>query len=332
MNTYANAKKKQMKVLKMAKKIFASDADIEAFLRSSQAQLLDESRNIKNKKFQSGAEEIKLSFRLPECKDARKATIEFTEKAWIKIYALVNSYSTEVQWHGIVERVSQNVFRIKDVLVFPHEVTGTTVISTQDEYEKWLDALDNETFNGLRFHGHSHVNMGVSPSGVDMEYRRKILNNFGTPTNTTDYFYIFLIFNKKGEISGEIYDLQNNALYSTDEITILGCEWLANFLTEAKTLVKERTYSGFGGYSYSGVSNYGNNNTHASNPVITAPTTQAKVVQPQQAQPSKKKYYSPKLSSKRSAISESPLDDDDPDPLDDDYYSDLRGYGGGYRY
>jgi len=302
----------------MAKKIFPTEAEVNEFLRSAQAQLIEESRQLKNKKFQGDQSEgVTLNFKLKEVKDDRKANIIFTETAWIKIFALVHSYSTEVEWHGVVKRTAPDTFLIEDILVFPHEVTGSTVTSDQKAYEEWLDGLDNNTFNALRFHGHSHVNMGVTPSTVDMTYRRNILNNFGMPSAKSDYFYIFLIFNKKGDISGEVYDLQNNALYSTDEINILheSAGWLTKFLDEAKELVKEKTYSynsgGYSGGNYGGGSHYGGSygNTAAAQ---TTPATTTK---------------SPKIGAKQEARQLSALDDDAPDPLDDDYYSGVYGYG-----
>lgn len=304
----------------MAKKIFATETEIAEFLRSAQAQLLVESRNLKKRKFQNDqADGVTLNFKLKEVKDDRKATITFSAQAYMKIFALVHTYSTEVEWHGVIERTAADVFYIKDILIFPHKVTGATVISDQTEYEKWLDTLDNDTFNALRFHGHSHVNMGVTPSGVDMTYRHNILNNFGTPSATSDLFYIFLIFNKKGDISGEIYDLQNNALYSkstnTDEINIVveDCDWLTDFLDEAKRVVTE-SYSynntGFGSGGYNG-GNYG-----GSYGATTTPKTN-----------------SPKRGAKAEARQGSLLDDNDPDPMDDEYYAGVYGsgrYGGHY--
>lgn len=298
----------------MAKKIFATETEIAEFLRSAQAQLLVESRNLKKRKFQNDqADGVTLNFKLKEVKDDRKATITFSAQAYMKIFALVHTYSTEVEWHGVVERTAADAFYIKDVLIFPHKVTGATVISDQTEYEKWLDTLDNDTFNALRFHGHSHVNMGVTPSGVDMTYRHNILNNFGTPSATSDLFYIFLIFNKKGDISGEIYDLQNNALYSkstnTDEINIVveDCDWLTDFLDEAKRVVTE-SYSynntGFGSGGYNG-GNYG-----GSYGATTTPKTN-----------------SPKRGAKAEARQGSLLNDNDPDPMDDEYYAGVYGSG-----
>lgn len=298
----------------MAKKIFATETEIAEFLRSAQAQLLVESRNLKKRKFQNDqADGVTLNFKLKEVKDDRKATITFSAQAYMKIFALVHTYSTEVEWHGVVERTAADAFYIKDILIFPHKVTGATVISDQIEYEKWLDTLDNDTFNALRFHGHSHVNMGVTPSGVDMTYRHNILNNFGTPSATSDLFYIFLIFNKKGDISGEIYDLQNNALYSkstnTDEINIVveDCDWLTDFLDEAKRVVTE-SYSynntGFGSGGYNG-GNYG-----GSYGATTTPKTN-----------------SPKRGAKAEARQGSLLNDNDPDPMDDEYYAGVYGSG-----
>lgn len=304
----------------MAKKIFATETEIAEFLRSAQAQLLVESRNLKKRKFQNDqADGVTLNFKLKEVKDDRKATITFSAQAYMKIFALVHTYSTEVEWHGVVERTAADAFYIKDILIFPHKVTGATVISDQTKYEKWLDTLDNDTFNALRFHGHSHVNMGVTPSEVDMTYRHNILNNFGTPSATSDLFYIFLIFNKKGDISGEIYDLQNNALYSkstnTDEINIVveDCDWLTDFLDEAKRVVTE-SYSynntGFGSGGYNG-GNYG-----GSYGATTTPKTN-----------------SPKRGAKAEARQGSLLNDNDPDPMDDEYYAGVYGsgrYGGHY--
>lgn len=306
----------------MAKKIFATETEIDEFLRSAQARLIEESRQLKKRKFKSDQSDgVTLNFKLKEVKDDRKATLKFSEKSWIKIFSLVHTYSTEVEWHGVVERVSENEFYIGDVLIFPHKVTGSTVVSDQTEYEKWLDTLDNDTFNALRFHGHSHVNMGVSPSNVDTTYRYNILNNFGTPSATSDLFYIFLIFNKKGDISGEIYDLQNNALYSrstsSDDINIVveNCDWLTDFLDEAKKVVTE-SYS-YGTNSNSGYTPgyYGGSTTPKTSYYGNTPATNT-----------------PKRSAKAEARQISALDDDEPDPLDDEYYDRLYGYGrhGGY--
>lgn len=237
----------------MAKKIFLSEDEVNSFLRDAQEKLIEECQSIRKRKFQNERDkEITIGFKMLEVKDDRKANLLFSAKSWTKMYSLINTFTTEVEWHGLVQRLDETTFFVSDILVFPHTVTGSTVTSDQNEYEAWLDTLDDDTFNALRFHGHSHVNMGVTPSGVDMEYRKNVLNNFGMPNQTSDYFYIFLIGNKNGLTSAEIYDLQNNALYGTSEINISvdlgGGEHLYSFLTYAKEVVKELhpTYNSYG--------------------------------------------------------------------------------------
>ena len=277
----------------MAKRIFASDEEINDFLLKAEGQLDSFIASIRTTKFQHDKnEELTVKFKLDTPKDDRKAKLFFTPKAWNKMYTLVYAFSSEVEWHGTVERLDESSFLVKDILVFPHEVTGSTVVSNQEEYEEWLNGLDDDTFNALRFHGHSHVNMGVTPSAVDMTYRKNLLNNFEMPNETTDLFYIFIITNKRGEISGEIYDLQNNALYSTDEIEVgtQGGEddYLSAFLTDAKSMVKEArpVYSGgiYGGSGYG----YGYG-TGATTPSAPKGTPIAASPQPQLSNKRKKK-------------------------------------------
>lgn len=181
--------------------------------------------------------EIKLK------KDDRRVTVAFTPVAWTKMHALVDAFNKEVQWHGIVSRADESTFIIEDILIFPHVASSTTVVSDQEEYEEWMDGLTDEQFNACRFHGHSHVNMGVTPSMVDMTYRKNIFENFSTvPAPNEDQYYIFLIFNKRREFSGQVYDITQNAIYETNEIdleVLIDNDWLGNFIIDAKELVKD---------------------------------------------------------------------------------------------
>lgn len=286
----------------MAKKIFSSQEDIQKFLSSARFQLAEMESSLSKKKFQgTNDREITVKFKMDDAKDKRTASIEFMPKAWIKMRALVDTFTGEVQWHGLVERKNINTFIVRDVLIFPHEVTSTTVVSNQTEYEQWLNDLDDEEFNACRLHGHSHVNMGVTPSGTDMAYRHNVLDNFGLPNEQTDLFYIFLITNKREEMSAEIYDLQNNALYSTDEISfdviVDDDDYLAEFLSEAKSCVKEANY---------GTSTYASGKQSAPKAKETART-----------------FAGGKKGTQRSYF------DDFDDRDDDDWYR--RIYGGDYR-
>lgn len=240
----------------MAKKIFLSEEDIGHIMTSIDQKKQSLLTSLKTKKLQDdGSRKFSLEFSFAEI-DNRKAHIYISPKAWVKMFHLICTFKSEVEWHGTVERIDESSFLIKDILVAPHEVTGATVTSDQKKYEEWLDSLPDDIFNSLRFHGHSHVNMGVTPSGVDMTYRRHILGNIGIPTPGKDLFYIFMIFNKSCEVSAQIYDLTNNALYENGDITIDTIldenQFLSEFSVQAKCLVTERVstpYTGYNGYT-----------------------------------------------------------------------------------
>ena len=182
--------------------------------------------------------ELKKSF----SNDDRKASIFFSQTAWIKMTSLVVEFSTEVQWHGLVRRLTDSDFEVYDVIVPPHTVTSTTVTSDIAKYTEWINELDDATFSALRFHGHSHVNMGVTPSGTDSTYRKDVVTQLPKPKHNQDVFYMFMIINKKHEWSAEIYDLTNNALYSTADIDIYTLlddnNTIDTFIDEAKNLAK----------------------------------------------------------------------------------------------
>lgn len=228
----------------------------------------------------------------------RKATVYFTESAYRKFQALVNGFDNEVAWHGIAHRgldESKDEYYITDILVYPQEVTGATVTTDQNRYQTWLMNHDDETFNSIRMQGHSHVNMGVTPSGVDENLYDSILAQLD---NTM--FYIFMIWNKKNDKTCRIYDLAKNILFDTadceikmitqlpDDVSIDGvteeeravmiealqklrCDKMCKqFVEDAKKLVTTKTYTTthyrFGapsshesdaGYSYYCSGNYG---------------------------------------------------------------------------
>lgn len=191
-------------------------------------------RQLKETKSRSG--KIDLSYPLTTIKDGDKAEVIFTTTANKKLIALVDQCSKEIGWHGTVVRDPEkpNRFIIEDLFVFPQTVTAATVTPDETEYAMWLGGLDDETFNKLRFHGHSHVRMACNPSGVDTEYQDNILQNLKD-------FYIFGIFNKHGSNWMLIYDIENNILYEDKDI-IYSCNeseeevWAAE---QIKELVKE---------------------------------------------------------------------------------------------
>ena len=137
--------------------------------------------------------------------------------AYVKMLLYVRDTQTEIGWHGTVMHTEdRKSYWITDVMVYPQTVTGATVNTDQEEYEKWLEALPDDTFNHLRFQGHSHVNMATSPSGVDERYYEDMIQ----PLANNGY-YIFLIMNKSGDTMWRIYDLKTNQIYENGDISVM---------------------------------------------------------------------------------------------------------------
>lgn len=183
-----------------------------------------------------------IQIKLPDCEEYknRKTTLWFSTLAYFKMYALIDSFESEVAWHGVAERVEDG-YLVSDILVYPQEVTGATVNTEQKGYEQWLMALDDETFNRVRFQGHSHVNMGVSPSGVDTTHQSRIVEQLGE-----DDFYIFVIANKKHKFYARILDGKTNTEYETNDISVKVVDEafdITAFINHANTLVQTKKYT-----------------------------------------------------------------------------------------
>lgn len=147
-------------------------------------------------------------------KEIPKPTVQFTPEAWLKMKSLVESTNSEIGWHGTVIK-HDNLYLITDILLYPQKVTTVTVSGDDDLYPKWLMELPDKIFNKLRFQGHSHVNMGTSPSGVDNQFYDSILQTL----DEGDY-YIFCIMNKKDDLNIWIYDFAQNIIFEKADITV----------------------------------------------------------------------------------------------------------------
>lgn len=189
----------------------------------------------------------------------RKATLYFTELAYLKMLTLVREFDKEVAWHGIAKRheTEEDAYVISDILVYPQEVTGATVNTDQEKYQMWLMNHEDDVFNNIRMQGHSHVNMGTTPSTVDTSLYERILDQLDDTM-----FYIFLIWNKRNEKTIKIYDLAKNVLFETADVTVSLVEdgtGMEQFLKTAKEMVQDKKYTqttpnnygkpyGYGGY------------------------------------------------------------------------------------
>lgn len=166
-----------------------------------------------------------------------KATIVYSPIAWFKTRLIVDTQPKEVGWHGVCRRSDDgsSTYYIDDIMVYPQNVTGASIDPDPKEYTDWMNSLDDNTFNNLRFHGHSHVNMSVYSSSVDDKFRSDRISQLNE-----DDFYIFQVFNKRGDIHSEIFDCLNNVLFENQDIeTFVDCDDMEvwdSYITIAKLL------------------------------------------------------------------------------------------------
>ncbi len=186
-------------------------------------------------------------------KDEDKVQVIFDNVAYKKMQALISKCSDEVGWYGIVEHPEEKIYEITDIIMFPQTVTGATVTTDDDEYGAWIAGLDDEVLNKLRFYGHSHVNMGTSPSMTDTNHYKNMIQNCHD-------FYIFGILNKSNSSWFNIYDFSTNTLYEKDDIEYKYYitsedEWAKE---QIETFVKKKTYNYTSSYGYGSQYTYGN--------------------------------------------------------------------------
>ncbi len=185
----------------------------------------------------------KMSFTKTFTGRTEKAKVIFKPVAWTKMLWLIRNFDKEVAWHGIAYRgqdESKHEYYITDILVYPQEVTGATVNTDQEKYQTWLYGLEDEQFNNMRMQGHSHVNMGVTPSSVDLTHQAKILEQL-----EDDMFYIFMIYNKSLQRTVKIYDMKKNILFEDSDVAVEveGDSSLTEFEKSAKEMVVNKTYT-----------------------------------------------------------------------------------------
>lgn len=147
-----------------------------------------------------------------------KCSVVYTPKAWFKTIMLIDQNSLEVGWYGVCRRddENKNEFYVEDIMVYPQKVTGATINPDPVEFVNWENGLDDDVFNNMRIHVHSHVNMAVTPSSVDQKFRDDRLSQL-----KDDDFMIFQIMNEQGNINSAVYDFQEGIYYENSDVTTL---------------------------------------------------------------------------------------------------------------
>ena len=170
--------------------------------------------------------------------DVEKQYVYITAAAYLKMLTYTFASEKEIAWHGTVIADLEkhpNKFVVSDVFLYPQSVTGATVTTDQTKYNEWTETLDDDTFNSLRFQGHSHVRMGVTPSGVDTTFYEDLVQNLHNGE-----FYIFMILNKNQDMYFRIYNTATNIMYDKDDIEVIILDDTnENLIADAKTDIKE---------------------------------------------------------------------------------------------
>ena len=121
---------------------------------------------------------------------------------WIEV--ITDEMPTEVGILGIVDELGDDRYLIRDIYFPKHdEANGATceisASGSADLYDYLVSKGREEDAAKAKFWGHSHVNMGTSPSGQDETQGLELMETY-------DDFVIRAIFNKQGELSISFYD------------------------------------------------------------------------------------------------------------------------------
>jgi hypothetical protein len=140
--------------------------------------------------------------------------ILISQEALNKMFIYVDECKDEIGWLGTASFDEEsNIYTIHNVYLFKQQVHATTTEITPQGLEEFATELlqqedGMEIWNNIRMWGHSHVNMGISPSGQDDKQMRE----FG---QIGQDWFIRLIANKKGEMKVDLYHYKNG-MYFTD--------------------------------------------------------------------------------------------------------------------
>jgi hypothetical protein len=196
--------------------------------------------------------------------DEAQPNVYITAEAWRKVHHIVATCDKEVAWMGFVDELETGDFLITEVFVPRQHVTGATVDIDAEDLGKKAFSLSKEGKDPsmIRYHGHSHVNMSVSPSGTDQKHIKEYLDDCD--------WYIRSIHNKKGEMKMDIFDRRPGKPPVTYQCVPLDIwetcqtdDWYNAVDSEVKENVLEKTYKAGArsfppnfGQSYSTYGNY----------------------------------------------------------------------------
>lgn len=153
-----------------------------------------------------------------------------------KMKQYIDACDKEIGWLATAVK-SKNNYIIKDCFLFEQEVASTTCELTEEglsNFAQEIIQLPNgvEIWNEIKCWGHSHVNMGVSPSTQDEKQFNWFMKN-------QDDFFIRIIGNKKEEFGISIIDLEKGIRYDEMSYSLVMNKEENDKITQLKKLIEK---------------------------------------------------------------------------------------------
>jgi len=164
-------------------------------------------------------------------------------EVWVKMRALCTKIPPEVAALGLVEKIGNNEFLLKELLIPKQKVSAATVRIEPDSVLEWVNQRDIDILSELRFYLHTHSGF-TSPSATDVsEYEL-----------FKDAPYFFWAIGTKSEISfGMLWremGLEIEGVKTRLWVPIDCDKWIKE---EVEPNLEKTTYTtGYTGYDYYG--------------------------------------------------------------------------------
>ncbi len=181
-------------------------------------------------------------------------TINFTREAWVKQCHLVHKCPMEVGWFALVDYdEADNSFTITELVIPNQEVTAAeTDIGKEDLADAAMELIEaGKDTSKMYAWFHSHVNMGVSPSGQDEYQVEDFLEDLADQPEVPAF--IRGIQNKKGDLKLDVYYVQHGIAYQNVDFNVIhddDPQWLKDIEGEITTKVTAKTYNNYNQYGY----------------------------------------------------------------------------------
>ena len=195
--------------------------------------------------------------------------VYYTPEAWLAIQHLVAIAPKEVGWMGLVDTLEKGDYLITEIFIPEQEATATEAdIKPEAVMALYNQLMDQDIDTSkLIYWGHSHVNMGVTPSGQDEDQLEEYLQM------ETCNVFIRGIYNKSNAEKVDVIEKTNGMVHECVETNILipqhitdhiEAEYDKNVTEYVYVPPKQQNgaYGGYGGGYWGGYYNQ-NQNPHA---------------------------------------------------------------------